>query len=164
LKFSVLRECCTQETVERPSLVMIYGASGVGKTRLLSTLAALLRVRLGSAILQCSAHELVENLVENIKRGSCRSFRNDLMTYQALLIDNIGVLACRPHAAEELFSCFRMYLRQGNPVFVASDLAPAIISTWSEKIADIMKESRIFPIFKRHCREGLWKIGSCPPF
>jgi hypothetical protein len=27
-----------------------------------------------------------------------------------------------------------------------------------------MKESRIFPIFKHHCREGLWKIGSCPPF
>jgi chromosomal replication initiation ATPase DnaA len=104
---------------------------------------------MGSAILHCSAHELVENLVENIKRGSCESFRNGLMTYRALLIDNIWVLACRPHAAREIFSCFRMCLGQGNPVFVTSDLAPAAISTWSEEIGDIMKESRIFSIVRK---------------
>ena len=149
---SVLRECCAHETVERPLLVLICGSSGAGKTRLLSALADLLRVRMGSAILHCSALDLVENLVGNIKLGSCKRFRNGLMTYRALLIDNIGVLACRPHAAEEIFSCFRMCLRQGSPVFVASDLAPATISTWSEEIGDIMKESRIFPIFKHHCR------------
>ncbi len=154
MPFSVLRECCARETVEHPSLVLICGPSGSGKSRLLSALADLLRARLGSAILHCSAHELVENLVENIKRGSCKSFRNGLMTYRALLIDNIWVLASRPHATEEIFSCFRMCLRQGSPVFVASDLAPAAISTWSEEISDIIKESRIFPIFKRHCRGG----------
>jgi len=76
------------------------------------------------------------------------------MTYRALLIDNIWVLARRPHAAEEIFSCFGKCIRQGSPVFVASDLVPATISTWSEEIGDIIKESRIFPIFKRHCRGG----------
>jgi len=144
VQIRVLRECCAWETFDRPSLVLIYGPNGAGKTRLPSTLADLLRVRMGSAILHCSAHQLVESLVENIKRGSCERFRNGLMTYRALLIDNIWVLACRPHAAEEIFCCFRKCLRQGSPVFIASDMAPAAISTWSDEIGDIIKESRIF--------------------
>jgi predicted nucleic acid-binding protein len=49
----------------------------------------------------------------------------------------------------------RVCLRQGSLIFITSDLAPATISTWSEEIGDIMKESRIFPIFKRHCRGEL---------
>lgn len=149
---SVLRECCAHDTVEHPSLILIYGSSGAGKTRLLSALADLLRVRMGSAILYCSALDLVENLVGSIKLGSYQRFLNSLMMYRALLIDNIWVLACRPHAAEEIFSCFRMCLRQGSPVFIASDLAPATMSAWSEVIGDIMKESRVFQIFQHHCR------------
>jgi chromosomal replication initiator protein len=148
-------KCCAQETIERPSLVLICGPSGAGKTHLLSALADLLRARMGSAVLHCSAHELVENLVENINRGSCKSFRDSLMTYRALLIDNIWVLAHQPHTAQEIFSCFRMCLHQGSSVIVASDLEPATISTWSEEIADIIKESRLFPIFKRYCQRGV---------
>ena len=66
--YSVLWECCARERLERPSLVLICGPSGAGKTCLLSALADLLRERISQPVFARYLN-VSKNLVSDWERG-----------------------------------------------------------------------------------------------
>lgn len=132
------------EAITTPTLVLIYGTSGSGKTRFLRNMAGLLRKCRGFQVLHCCTHELVENLMENLKRGAFEGFLSSLKQYKFFLIDNIWILEKKPHTAEAIFRTFKTLIHRGCFVLIASDLKPATISAWSEDISEIIRESRTY--------------------
>ena len=124
-------------------LVIVYGPSGSGKTRLLISLAERLSSQRRLKVFHHSVHEVTENLLDNLKRGTIECFRKSLLDYQIFLIDNMFVLQGKPFTAREIFSIFRMLIDMHRPVVIASDIEPSIMASWADDNGSMIKTSRI---------------------
>ena len=142
----IVQLCYQQALSSDPALVLIWGPTGSGKTRLLKALADLLREQLGPALLFCSAHHLVENFFDSMKTFRHQSFQSTIEGRRTLLIDNIWTLSKRPHTAKEFFTSFGRCIARGSSVFIASDLTPTPLAPWSGNIGEWIGESRIFGV------------------
>jgi len=134
------------EVVGGPSLTILYGPSGSGKTRLFRHIEAFLHNRPERRVLRCCTSNLIDRLLDSLKRGTYQQFLSSLRAYRVLLIDNIWILGCRANTAKEIFRIFRMLIQRGGAVVIASDLEPSVISSWSKEIGEMIRQSRIVKV------------------
>jgi chromosomal replication initiation ATPase DnaA len=128
----LLDECnMTSENFPASGIVVLYGPSGSGKTRLMQAAARYFSVQKGFEILHCCVLDLIQEMVDAIKKGTCHAFRESLMRLDALFIDNVWLLQSRRQAALAVFSLFEAFADQGGLVMIASDLPPSLLSEWS---------------------------------
>jgi chromosomal replication initiation ATPase DnaA len=83
--------------------------------------------------------DLIQEMVDAIKKGTYCAFRSSLMRLDALLIDNIWLLQSRHHTACVVFSLFKAFADKGGLVMIAGDLPPSLLSKWAPRKTLILK-------------------------
>ena len=112
----------------------VFGANGVGKTRLLRSIE---QCRLEGDVIRAGTETLVDEMIRSLGhyRGLDK-WRQCYTTVNTLLLDNFWVLAGRPHAAEVICHLIRDRRDAGKLTAVASDLP---LKKWIEKNPDIAR-------------------------
>ena len=121
----------TSKNLPASGIVVLYGPSGSGKTRLMQSAARYFSVQKGFDILNCCVLDLIQEMVDAIKKGTYCAFRTSLMRLDALFIDNIWLLQNSRQTALAVFSLFEAFAGKGGLVMIASDLPPTLLSEWS---------------------------------
>ena len=85
---------------------VIVGPSGVGKTHLLHAIGNGLAAQLESAVACLSAQQFVDEYVDAMERGRLDPWRERYRRVEALLLDDVHLLALRSGTQEELFHLF----------------------------------------------------------
>ncbi len=107
--------------------LVICGPGGTGKTHLLHAIGNLLREQMDdTASIACvSANRFVEELVEAAQQGELERWRARWRTVDALLLDDLDVIAGTERAQTELFHLFNVLVAENRPLVFASDRSPS---------------------------------------
>src|SRR5690606_1256320 len=97
------------------------------KTHLLHAIGNLLREQMDdTASIACvSANRFVEELVEAAQQGELERWRARWRTVDALLLDDLDVIAGTERAQTELFHLFNVLVAENRPLVFASDRSPS---------------------------------------
>ena len=119
----------------------IYGASGLGKTHLLQSIANYITIhRPAMRVLYTTCEKFINELIDSIFRskGNNRDrqarFRNRYRGVDVLLIDDVQFLAGKQAVQEELFHTFNALQADNKQVVLTSDVPPKEIATLEERL------------------------------
>jgi chromosomal replication initiation ATPase DnaA len=101
--------------------LVLIGASGNGKTHLLHGLGNVLAGR-GLLVACLGAHELVEELIAAIDRDGVGLWRARYRRVDALLVDDVQLIAGKDRTQEELFVLFNHLLERGRQMVFTSSV------------------------------------------
>jgi len=106
--------------------LVIVGPSGTGKTHLLHAVGnALLAARPGATVACLSAQVFTEELVAALEAGRIEWWRRRYRRGDALLLDDVQLLAGRDRTQEELFNLFNAFADAGRQLAFTADKVPA---------------------------------------
>ena len=107
----------------------ITGPSGTGKTHLLNAVGNELVAGRPGAIIAClSAQTFTDELVQAIDAGRIEWWRRRFRRADALLLDDVQLLAGRDATQEELFNLFNAFADAGKQLAFTSDRLPTQLS------------------------------------
>ena len=119
----------------------IYGASGLGKTHLLQSIANYITIhRPAMRVLYTTCEKFINELIDSIFRskGNNRDrqarFRNRYRGVDVLLIDDVQFLAGKQAVQEELFHTFNALQADNKQIVLTSDVPPKEIATLEERL------------------------------
>lgn len=116
--------------------LFIYGNSGLGKTHLLNAIIEKIKINNPEANIVFTTSENVTNdLTFAIQTKTTYDFHNKYRTCDALLIDDIQMIAGRNQTEEEIFHTFDTLIKAGKQIVLTSDKPPSAIP----KIEDRLK-------------------------
>jgi Bacterial dnaA protein len=124
-----LAAAAARRVADRPGAsynpLLIYAASGLGKTHLLHAIGNLAREQNPNIAI---AYDTVDHLMESadaaLALGDQESFREQLRGRRMLLLDDAQRLANRPDAQEELLHVWDALATRGGQIVLASDRPP----------------------------------------
>lgn len=121
----------------------IYGASGLGKTHLLQSIANYINLHKPSLkVVYTTCDKFVNELIDSIhlgtKGGNNRTrqamFRKRYRDCDVLLLDDVQFLAKKQAVQEELFHTFNELKSQNKQVVFTSDVPPKEIATLEDRL------------------------------
>ena len=119
----------------------IYGASGLGKTHLLQSIANYVNLHKPSLrVLYTTCEKFINELIDSIylNKGSSRDlqakFRSRYRNVDILLIDDVQFLAKKQAVQEELFHTFNALQSESKQIVLTSDVPPKEIATLEERL------------------------------
>ena len=119
----------------------IYGASGLGKTHLLQSIANYINLhKPGLRVLYTTCEKFINELNDSIylNKGNNRDmqarFRSRYRNVDVLLIDDVQFLAKKQAVQEELFHTFNALQAENKQIVLTSDVPPKEISTLEERL------------------------------
>ena len=120
----------------------IYGASGLGKTHLLQSIANYLSLHKPSLrVLYTTCEKFFNELIDSIyitnggnNRDSQARFRDRYRHVDVLLIDDVQFLAGKQSAQEALFHTFNALQENNRQIVLTSDVPPKEIATLEERL------------------------------
>ena len=120
----------------------IYGASGLGKTHLLQSIANYLSLhKPGLRVLYTTCEKFINELIDSIylnRGGNNRDlqarFRSRYRGVDVLLIDDVQFLAKKQAVQEELFHTFNALQAENKQIVLTSDVPPKEIATLEERL------------------------------
>lgn len=123
------------EPGKRYNPLVIYAASGNGKTHVLHGVGNALAAS-GQVVACAGAHEFVEELIEAIDKDAVPRWRSRWRRADALLLDDVHLLADKERSQEELFLLFnefhergrQMVFTTGVPLAELSGMAPRLLT------------------------------------
>jgi chromosomal replication initiator protein len=101
--------------------IFISGPSGCGKTHLLSALAQALSER-GKKVFFVNAKTFTEHVVQAIRLGRMLEFRKAYREIDALIIDDIHILARRTATQEEFFHTFNALHTEQRLIVISANV------------------------------------------
>jgi chromosomal replication initiation ATPase DnaA len=105
--------------------LFIAGPSGTGKTHLLNAVGnALLAARPGATVACLSAQVFMDELVSALDAGRIEWWRRRYRRADALLLDDLQLLAGRDRTQEELFNLFNAFTGADRQLAFTADRAP----------------------------------------
>ena len=129
-----LRVAETPGSVFNP--LFIYGNSGLGKTHLLNAIIEKLKNKNPDANIVFTTSENITNeLYFAIQTKTTHDLHQKYRTCDALLIDDIQMIAGRTQTEEEIFHTFNTLIEAGKQIVLTSDKPPSAIP----KIEDRLK-------------------------
>ncbi|MBF8262607.1 MAG: dnaA1 [Parachlamydiales bacterium] len=103
--------------------VFFSGPSGSGKTHLLMGIALSLQA-LGKKVFYVSAQTFTDHVVQAIRLGHMQDFRNAYRAIDALIVDDIHLLARRSATQEEFFHTFNSLHTLDLPIILSANDTP----------------------------------------
>src|SRR5713226_4265455 len=105
--------------------LFIYGGAGLGKTHLLHAIGQALGTTYpGMRIVYTSSERFMNEMIACFKCDRMPSFHRHYRTCDALLIDDVQVIAGKPRTEEEFFYTFNELYENGKQIVICSDSAP----------------------------------------
>jgi len=147
----------SREVAENPGRLynpmFIYGGVGLGKTHLLQAIGNYCAGR-GCSVIYRSATDFSEEMVEHIRTGRIKEFRERYRTVDFLLIDDIQFLSGKERTQMEFFNVFNhMYLRE-KQIVLASDRHPKDLRDVSDRLVSRFEGGIVVEI----CLDELTKL------
>lgn len=128
-----------REIAARPGVaynpLVIVGGAGVGKTHLLHAVGNLLLATPGSVVACLNAQDFTEELIEAIERGRMAPWRARYRRVNALLLDDVQLLAKRERTQEELYLLYNHLIEQGAQLVFTASAEPGAIEGLEERLA-----------------------------
>lgn len=115
--------------------IYLYGPAGTGKSHLLMAITKELQAK-GLRALYVKMDTFTENVVSAIRSGNMHSFRHMVRDVDALIVDDMQVLAKKTATQEEFFHTFntlhtsgrQIILSANSPPFMLQDIEPRLTS------------------------------------
>jgi chromosomal replication initiator protein len=115
--------------------LFIYGASGLGKTHLLHSIANELRkLQPGTQLVYMTAQQFAEEFVQAVHSNRIDQFRRAQRNVGIWLVDDIQFLANKDRTQEELFHTFNYLQSLGKQIVLTSDRPPRDIYFVDERL------------------------------
>ncbi len=115
--------------------LLIYGASGLGKTHLMHAIGAAILKRNPSAnIIYLHSEKFVQDMVKALQQNAINSFKKFYRGVDTLLIDDIQFFAGKERSQEEFFHTFNNLLEKKHQVVLTSDKYPKEIDGLEDRL------------------------------
>lgn len=113
--------------------LFIYGGVGLGKTHLLQAIGNACAER-GYRVVYKSANDFSEDMVEAIKVGKVKEFRNTYRNIDLLLLDDVQFLSGKNRTQIEFFNIFNHMFLNEKQIVLASDRHPKELKDISDRL------------------------------
>ena len=128
-----------QHVVETPggayNPLLIYGASGLGKTHLMHAVGnAIVQANPRARIAYLGAEQWMNHFTAAIRHGRTEEFKNLYRSVDALLIDDIHFFAHKERTQEEFFHTFNALIDTRKQIVLTSDRYPKEIDGVDERL------------------------------
>jgi chromosomal replication initiator protein len=127
--------------------VYIQGGVGTGKTHLLMAIASELKNRHISTV-YVRAETFTEHVVNAIRSGVMRAFRDAYRHAEVLLIDDVHLFARKAATQEELFHTFNALHTTGRQIFLSGNKAPQSLEEIEPRLISRFEWGIILPLEK----------------
>ncbi len=115
--------------------LFIYGASGLGKTHLLHSIARqILDVNPKTSLVYISAQQFAEEFVNALQNGKIDQFRRAQRSVAVWLVDDIQFVVGKDKTQEEIFHTFNYLHSLGKQIVLSSDRAPKDLYLMDERL------------------------------
>lgn len=115
--------------------LVIMGPAGTGKTHLLHAFGHALRASGLTRVAVFDAQQFVDGLVAALGDGSIARWRQRLRRVDALLLDDVGVLAGKERSQEELYLLYNLLLESGRQMAFTASGPPAQLEGFEARLA-----------------------------
>ena len=126
-----------REVAENPGRVynplFIYGNVGLGKTHLLQAIGNFCASK-GMSVIYRSATDFSEEMVEAIKAGKIKEFRDRYRSVDLLLLDDVQFLSGKERTQVEFFNIFNHMFLSERQIVLASDRHPRELRDVSDRL------------------------------
>jgi len=139
-----LAHAATLAIVESPghsyNPLFLHGGVGLGKTHLMQAAAhALLKQKPDLHIKYLSCESFMNQFIYALQKGGIEQFRARYRQVDALMIDDIHILAKRARTQEEFFHTFNELYNAHKQIILSSDSAPQDIPEFEERLISRFK-------------------------
>jgi chromosomal replication initiator protein len=107
--------------------IFFYGPHGAGKTHLLMG-AAIAMQKQGKRVFFVKAETFTEHVVQAMRFGQMQNFRKVYRDIDALIVDDIHLLARKTATQEEFFHTFNTLHTSGRPILLSANVPPMQLS------------------------------------
>jgi len=132
---AVAKNCSSGEYSLDYNPLFIYGASGLGKTHLITAIANEVRKNRPSAnIVYITSETFGNDLINALNTKVISDFHEKYRTADILLIDDIQFFAHKERMQEEFFNTFYKLHSEGKQIVITSDKPPKELVTLEERL------------------------------
>jgi len=115
--------------------LLIYGASGLGKTHLMHAIGnAILAKNPSANIVYLHSEKFVQDMVKAFQQNSIDAFKEYYRNVDALFVDDIQFFAGKERSQEEFFHTFNTLLEKKNQVVLTCDKYPKEIEGLEDRL------------------------------
>lgn len=115
--------------------LFIYGGVGMGKTHLMHAIGRALTERgQGTKVVYTSSERFMNEMISSIKNDRMPLFHQHYRTADALLVDDVQILANRERTQEEFFHTFNELYEHGKQIVISSDRPPKEVSGLMDRL------------------------------
>lgn len=115
--------------------LLIYGASGLGKTHLMHAIGnAIIKNNPSANIVYLHSEKFVQDMVKALQQNAINTFKEYYRTVDTLLIDDIQFFARKERSQEEFFHTFNTLLEKKHQVVLTCDKYPKEIEGLEDRL------------------------------
>lgn len=120
---------------QRWNPLVIVGRPGAGKTHVLHAFGHALRTAGLARVAVLDARQFVDGLVAALGEGDVPRWRQRLRRVDALLLDDVSVLAGKERSQEELYLLYNLLLESGRQLAFTSSVPPSELVGFEPRLA-----------------------------
>ncbi|PNK60767.1 chromosomal replication initiator protein DnaA [Psychrobacter sp. FDAARGOS_221] len=132
LAYKACLELGKKQSQNRHNPLFLYGASGLGKTHLMHSVAHRY-LKIGKTFYYFSSEKFINQLVYALRNQKIEQFKKKIKRVDLLIIDDVHVLAGKNKSSSEFLSLFADFMVEGKQVILASDRHPSQMTEFDER-------------------------------
>ena len=132
LAYKACQELGKKQSQNRHNPLFLYGASGLGKTHLMHSVAHKY-LKIGKTFYYFSSEKFINQLVYALRNQKIAQFKRKIKRVDLLIIDDVHVLAGKNKSSSEFLSLFADFMVEGKQVILASDRHPSQMTEFDER-------------------------------
>ncbi len=130
---SALRIAESSEIIFNP--LFLYGPVGLGKTHLMHSIGWYIRNNKNEkSVCYLSAEQFMMKFINALKQRDMILFKDELRSFDVLMIDDFQFLSGKDSTQEEFFHTFVYLISQGKQLIISADKAPSELSGIEERL------------------------------
>ena len=112
----------------------IYGDTGLGKTHIIHAIGQYIKKVSNKKVCYFDSQNLMDNYVAALKSKKIEQFRDEIFSYDVLLIDDIQFFSKKEQTQNELFFIFNKFHAEGKQIILTSDQYPSEIKHMDDRL------------------------------